>query len=73
FRLSAYSQQIPFSVKSSDFNSNYFTLKQVLHHGGTSPKTKNLFRKLEINPQNRQSIFTQFSFTASLGDNYHVV
>ncbi|CAG8460168.1 2774_t:CDS:2 [Racocetra fulgida] len=73
FRLSAYSHQIPFSVKSSDFNSKYFTLKQVLHHGGTSPSTKNLFRKLEINPQNRQSIFTQFSFTASLGDNYHVV
>ncbi|CAG8438736.1 2401_t:CDS:2, partial [Scutellospora calospora] len=75
FRSSAYSQQIPFSFseKSSNSNNKYFTLKQILHHGGTSTLTKNLFRKLEINPQNQQSIFTQFSFSASLGDSYHVV
>ncbi|RIB20486.1 Alpha/Beta hydrolase protein [Gigaspora rosea] len=87
FRSFAYSQQIPFylgvkssnpnteyfTLKSSNPNTKYFTLKQVLHHGGISSSTKNLFRKLEINPQNQQSIFTQFSFSASLGDNYHVV
>ncbi|CAG8552280.1 15576_t:CDS:2 [Acaulospora morrowiae] len=44
----ALSQQIPFSLSSDLNEKKYFTLKQVLHHGGIISSGKTLFRKLEI-------------------------
>ncbi|CAG8630376.1 9010_t:CDS:2 [Acaulospora morrowiae] len=44
----AFSQQIPLSLSSDLNEKKYFTLKQVLHHGGIISSGKTLFRKLEI-------------------------
>ncbi|CAG8462917.1 15841_t:CDS:2 [Acaulospora colombiana] len=70
--LLVFSQQISFSSSLNLNDNKYFTLKQVLHHGGISNLGKQLFRKLEIN-QNEDSVFKEFGYAGTDPSGEYVV